>query len=380
MKANLFSFIILFCLLFFVSCDSENDAYYIDNKTLVSSIPSNDLGDISFMHISDTHGSSISVKAMVEALNKSSCDFGIITGDILPDLYMQDVINSSQKPIFLVIGNHDAYNDYYYEGKGQYGFRKTVIDNNITVKNLNFGDNKANYYYYDYSKGGYILRIICLDQFELDAVARLGLDDVIMSQKQIDWFINVLSNSYQVDGIIILIHEGFGNSKKGARNINYTNNFISCLAVNYGNSYDFNGDFDPFVIPDIVEAYQTGKNISNQIYSSGIDDSPIHVTTNFGEIKNQNFIGYFGGHLHWDVVEFMQSFPNQLLVLMAYSGNGLGGNYNDLIKSDDGKSSYNINLNILKFDDQLFEIYRLGAQQTVSGVERKNISFKIFNN
>ena len=360
----LFLFIILFW-----ACSSE-ESYSIINEIPARSATHED--DIFFLHISDTHGSSISVLPMVEVLNNSNCDFGIITGDILPDDYMMNIINSSIKPIFLVSGNHDAY-----EGQGQYGFRVNVLNKNTTVSNVFYGDDRSNYYYYDLKKSNKVFRVICLDQFEIDAVERVGIHEVIMSQRQIDWFIHVLEGSYSVDGIIILIHEGFGNKFVGQRDTNNTNKFISCLASTYHNSYDFWGKANPLMIPDIIEAYMTGENIINQSYSSGSNSLTINVTTKFiGE--HTNFIAYFGGHLHWDEVEYLATHRNQLLVLIAYGGVGTGSKWNDLIKSESIQDSYNINYNVVDFHKNIFTIYRLGAKQTKSGIIRDSIYFDIF--
>ena len=102
-------FSVIYYLLIFVLCNlscSSEDSIIAMNE--LQALDSHSSGVISFMHISDTHGSSISVVPMVDALNSTNCDFGIITGDILPDDNMITVINSSKKPIFLVPGNPTA--------------------------------------------------------------------------------------------------------------------------------------------------------------------------------------------------------------------------------------------------------------------------------
>lgn len=364
MKCKVLIVLIVFCL---GACGSEDGGSYASEKQPTDSLQK---GDVSFMHISDTHGSSVSVIPMVEALNSTDCDFGIISGDILPDAYMMGWINRSSKPIFLIPGNHDIY-----EGYGQYGFRENAINKNTTISNVSYGNPQANYYSYDIKKNNYTLRVIALDQFEHDAVERLGFMEVIMSQTQIDWFIHVLEDSYSVDGIIVIIHEGFGNKFIGQRNVENTNNFISSLAADFPDSYDFFGAANPLMIPEIVEAYLTGDNIVNRSYPSGADKITLNVTTNF-KGQHHNFIAYFGGHLHWDEVEYLNSFPNQLIVLIAFGGNGTGSKWNDLIKIG-LDSSYNINYNVVDFEKKKFTIHRLGAKETISGVVRDSIAFDI---
>lgn len=367
MKFKVIYFFILFALCN-LSCSSEKSINVIN---VLQSLDSHSSSEISFMHISDTHGSSISVVPMVEALNSSNCDFGIITGDILPDDNMINIINSYRKPVFLVPGNHDAYDVY-----SQYGFRKSVIDRNTTISNVKYGDNNANYFYYDLHKDAKHFRVISLDQFELDAVGRAGIYEVVMSQKQIDWFIEVLESSYNVDAFIVLIHEGFGNANIGSRDIKNVNKFVSGLAADYTNSYDFNGTANPLLIPDILHAYISGENIINKTYASGIESAPVHVTTKFNG-AHHNFIAYYGGHLHWDEVEYLNTHQEQLLSLIAYGGQGTGSGWNDLVKSNSGEDSYNINYNKIDIEQKQLTIYRLGAKNTQGGTIRDSITFEI---
>ena len=368
----LFVFIVL-CL---GACGSEDGAPLASEIQPADSIPLEDISlstSVSFMHISDTHGSSVSVIPMVEALNSTDCDFGIISGDILPDDYMMSWINRSVKPIFLIPGNHDAYDE---NGEGQFGFRKNVNNNNKTIPNVVYGDAAGNYYYYDFNRDTLDFRVIALDQFEVDVMGKGTHYDVAMTQKQYDWFIQVLENSYSLDGFIVVIHDGFGNQQIGQRNIDNTNKFISTLARDFYNAYDFNGGANPLIIPDIIEAYMTGVNITKEAYASGYEAFPIEITTHF-KGPHRNFIAYFGGHLHWDEVEYLNSHPNQLLVLIAYGGVGTMSNYNDLIKTATGVSSYNINYNVVDFEKKKFTIHRLGAKETISGVVRDSIAFDI---
>lgn len=311
---------------------------------------------------------------MVNILNNSNCDFGLITGDILPDDDMMSLINSSTKPIFLIPGNHDAYDD---NGQGQFGFRKNVNNQNKTIPNVVYGDVTGNYYYYDIKKNTLHFRIIALDQFEVDIMGKGTHYDVAMTQKQYDWFIQVLENSYSLDGFLVVMHDGFGNEKIGQRDIDNTNKFISTLARDFYNSYDFNGGANPLIIPDIIEAYMTGVNITSQSYDSGYEGHPINISTKFTG-PHHNFIAYFGGHLHWDIVEYLATHENQLIVLVAFGGaSGLVSKYNDLIKTPSGINSYTINYNLVDFEKKKLSIHRLGSKDTFSGVVRDSIAFDI---
>jgi len=324
-----------------------------------------DSSNISFIHLSDIHSSDVSVNEAICAVINSNVDFIILTGDLLADNELIAKIASSPKPVFIVPGNHDCYEMYGHEG-----FRSRVA-NRIMDSRVEYGEDMVNYYSCDYHKNNRVLRIIGLDQFDTEQYEHK--DYVVFSQKQIDWFCNTLKKSNDVDGVLVLIHAAFGNSTKGQRDINNKGKFISSLSDTYENSYDFVGDCDPFIIPDIVEAYRSGLNITNKAYCGGTC-SEVTVTTDFQE-PSDNFIAYFGGHLHWDEIEYMKNY-NQLTCLMAYCGDGKGSEWNDLVKSED-ENSFNFNVNCYNFDSRTLSVFRIGAMNTVNNTTRDSISFYI---
>lgn len=357
----------------FIGCDVDEGGVDIQKDLLM--IQSLKEADVKFLHISDTHGSYVSVIPMKDILNNSDCDFGIISGDILPDDNMLNIINCSKKPILLIPGNHDAYDVL----NGQTHFRYEVLEKLKKNSLLNFGRDDANYFYVDISKKGKTTRIIGLDQYEIETEGRSKSHNVVMSQYQIDWFIDLLQNSYNVDGIVIIIHSGFGNEIQGKRNLESRNSFISTLAYDFP-SYLFYGNSSPFLIPDIIKAYMSGVNILNKQYPSGVDETIITVNTSFNG-SHHNFVGYFGGHVHWDLCEYLPYYSNQLQVLMCYSGIGTGKymsiDYNDLVKTNSGNNSYNINCNLIDYQNKKLSVYRLGANTLTTGGTRDSVQFRI---
>lgn len=369
---NIKNYFIFLTIFVFISCGSNNDDYYQPELERAKSLPTS---DVSFLHISDTHGSSVSVYPMVDILNSTLCDFGIITGDVLADDIMMYYIKSSQKPIFIVPGNHDAYDI----PNGQSTFRGNVLNEINKSTKIQYGDDKANYFYADLTKNGKTTRIIGLDQYEIEQVGLADRYNIVMSQHQINWFINLLKDSYDIDGILILIHNGFGNSTYGQRNVENRNSFISTLAYDF-DSYLFFGNSYPLMIPDIINAYMTGNNITNKNYPSGYNGVDLKVTTDFIG-SHHNFIGFLGGHVHWDLCEYLKNYPSQLQLLMCYSGLGTGKymdvDFNDIIKSSYGIDSYNINYNVIDYRKQQLTIYRLGANKLCTGGTRDSIGFEI---
>lgn len=366
------SIMILLISFIFTSCRVADNKVEIGDKEypFYNLLRSSVSDDISFIHITDTHGSDISLIPAIHYLRDLNCNFGIITGDILPTEAMLDSIKKSDVPILLVPGNHDIYEVY-----GQIGFRTKVLDVVQEKANVVFGSKSANYWYKDISKNGLLLRVIGLDQYESQVnPSYLYNSSELTLRNQIDWFINILEHSYECDGIIVLMHCGFGNSIVGNRDTNNANDFISILAKNYYNGYDYYAVESSLLVPEIISAYKSGQNIHSKVFKKGYLSSDIIISTNFSG-PHTNFVGYFGGHLHWDEVEYLNHYNKQLQVLMAYCGIGTGSHYNDLLKTNTGISSYNMNLNIINFKTKTLKIYRIGANQKIDGTSRDSILF-----
>ena len=149
---------------------------------------------------------------------------------------------------------------------------------------------------------------------------------------------------------------------------------FSIYAKKYDNSYDYYGSKNLTIIPDIINAYQTGVNLIGQKYSNYDGGEILTVTTHFQE-AHDNFIAYMGGHTHWDMAEPLKFYPQQLQVLVAYCGNGTSSNYNDLIKNTNNKDFYNFNVNIIDLKKRQLKIIRKGANVKTDGNTRDSIIF-----
>ncbi|MBQ6648367.1 MAG: metallophosphoesterase [Muribaculaceae bacterium] len=336
---------------------------------------------MSFLHISDTHSVDVTLQPALEILNSDpTYSFMILTGDFLPTEAMMQEVLASEKPVFIIPGNHDSWNEenvtYSY---GQQGFREQVLNRLYPNGEVNFGDDIANFFYADVTQNGCTIRVIGLDLYDFDNMGRpVVMNSVVFSQKQIDWLIEVLEDSYDKDGVIIMTHNGFGNSRQNSRDPNYINEFVSINAYSFWDTYNYSGDGDAILIPSIIEAYMTGNNLTDAEFKSGHKvnkvSQMINVTTNFDGPHN-NFIAYYGGHIHFDVVEYLSGFPNQLMCIVAYGGRGKGNNWNDLIKTNTGEDSYTINASNINFTTHEHQIVRLGSQKKDDGTLRQSILF-----
>ncbi|MBP5688375.1 MAG: metallophosphoesterase [Muribaculaceae bacterium] len=333
---------------------------------------------MSFLHISDTHSVDVTLRPALEILNSDpTYSFMILTGDFLPtELMMQEVL-ASEKPVFIIPGNHDSWDvGTTANALGQRGFREQVLDRLYPNGEVNFGeDSISNYFYADVTQNGCTIRVIGLDLYEIETVGNFMKNSVIFSQKQIDWLIGVLEDSGDKDGVIILTHNGFGNARSNPRDDDYINEFVSITAYTFPDTYNYFGLGDADLVPSIVEAYMTGENLSDTTFYGGYQLQKINVTTNFDGPHN-NFIAHFGGHIHFDVVEYLSWHPHQLMSIIAYGGRGNGGrDYNDLIKTDTGEDSYTINANNINFTTHEHQIVRIGSKRKVDGTLREQILF-----
>lgn len=352
----------------------------VENLTLKAEdiVNENDFIDyqdqIAFVHLSDVHRSNISLEPALYYINNTPAVFGILTGDVLASEDMLKEIRESEKPMLLIPGNHDAY-PYYAYSVGQAGFRTRVLNAIGQDEKVVFGNDHDNYWYRDFMKDGHTLRVIGIDQYEFESVGEGPNSQIcVYSQPQIDWLIQLLENSDRCDGIIMAIHAGFGNRHVWSRDKSVTNDFISLYAQLYDNSYDFFGEKNLKIIPDIINAYQTGINLTEQKYGNSSHDDTLVVTTHF-QSPHQNFIAYMGGHAHWDMAEPLTPYPQQLLILVAYCGDGTGGENNDLIKNTNNKNSYNFNVNTVNFKKRQLKIIRKGANVKTDGTTRDSIVF-----
>lgn len=361
---------LLACLL--NSC-SDDLTFRAEDVVLESDLAANQ-DQLTFVHISDVHRSNISLSPALYYLNHTPSSFGLLTGDVMATGGMLNEMKQSEKPMLLIPGNHDAYTWYAYS-VGQYGFRTHVLNAIGQDQHVVFANSQDNYWYQDFRKGEYTLRVIGIDQYEVESVQEDPNSlNCVYSQSQIDWLVNLLENSGTCDGIIIAIHAGFGNKYVWSRDTSAADNFISLYVGNYENSYDYQGLGAIKIIPDIINAYQTGVNLTDRKYSNSSNGDTLTVTTHFQNPHN-NFIAYMGGHAHWDAVEPLTPYPRQLLVLIAYCGNGTGSPYNDLIKNTNNKNSYNFNVNIIDFKKRQLKIIRKGANVKVDGTTRDSIVF-----
>lgn len=373
-KPKFLHLILLTTILAMPACGSNYDLEEL--LPAESRVLSLDDDEIAFVHVTDIHGGHVSLQLANYYLNETSAMFGLVTGDIISKPRTILRLSQTKKPFLCIPGNHDACR-VYNGSVGEFGFRTYFLKAIGQEKNAIFSDNTCNYWYQDFECFNHTLRVIGLDQFQLQSIKQKDDDwsfQCVYTQEQIDWLIDLLEHSDTVDGIIIAIHCGFGNKDNGARDVTQTGDFTSLLASYDDKGYDYYGKYNTMMIPDIINAYQTGENLTEKKYmNSVVMKDTISVTTHFNRPSN-NFIAYLGGHLHYDVVEHLPKYPRQLQVLLTYCGDGKSCEYDDLVRDGDTES-YCFNVNIINFKKRELKLVRKGAHLKMDGTKRDSISF-----
>lgn len=369
----------LLLTLFSANCSTEDDYLPAYTRELRFEEETDTANEIAFLHLSDIHASTASLAPAVYYLTGSDSNFALLTGDIMITDNVINTLKSSPKPCLLIPGNHDIYR-VYARSVGQWAFRKTILNAIGQESYAHFADEAHNYWYSDFTQGGHTLRVIGIDQYEAQSVAHPidSWDHIqnLYSQGQVNWFIDLLEHSADADGIIIAIHNGFGNDKVGVRDTTRTGPFTSILASTTTEGYGYYGTGNTLMIPDIVEAYITGNNLTGRKYpNSTVVCDTLTVTTHFTRPAD-NFIAYFGGHLHYDIAEPLPGYPRQLQILITECGKtGHTQGLDDAPKGKFGNPSYCFNLNTVNFIRRQLCIKRIGACHKIDGTLRDSIIF-----
>ena len=71
--------------------------------------------------------------------------------------------------------------------------------------------------------------------------------------------------------------------------------------------------------------------------------------------------------MHWDVVEYLKDYPQQLQLLIAHGGPAVGSVRNDLTRED---ATYTINYYVINFDTKQLTVHRIGSRKKADGTYR----------
>lgn len=288
----------------------------------------------------DVHLASKQLKNAVEFINGvDAIDCGICLGDIQGSNYHDndgtwytDIVNTSTKPFYTVLGNHDltfnSASGLTPCGTPSEAFARfiqptlDVVGENITLP------------YYAITNNAYKTVLICLNNYDAPTTLNSsGTDFVVkrhteaLSQGQIDWLINALSNIPNDYHLIIARHsypianELIGNEwSQTVRNKVDTADGDKISAVLVGSDTAYNED----VVSDIVNAWKNKNNFSKTYTpKSTYSVCPtLNVIANFSTRTESNFVCYLVGHAHYDAVCKSSLYNDQLIIGLCATADG----------------------------------------------------------
>ena len=250
------------------------------------------------VHLSDIHQCN---ENLVEALEVAGprVHAALNTGDDANGVYSADaetvrkeldasvgkVMEVNTLPFLQVPGNHDVTGIT----KKEYFDRVATAVGNFCPKVV-WGDAEGHrsYGYVDFTDKSYNgnFRIIMLDPFDYDDgmfETRYKFISAVFSQKQMDWFADVLVDAASKGlSVITMMHYSFGDSTIfNEQTANPDATFCQ----------------DPFMIPDIIDAVQHQGKLNKKFKdAAGVHD--VHIKRDFSDVPKLDFIVHLFGHIH----------------------------------------------------------------------------------
>ena len=253
---------------------------------------------LKILHISDTHQYNAHIEEAV-TLAQGRCDVICNTGD---DGNGSEKVergkslewlekasnavrnaNASNVPYLAVKGNHDVCNILRSDYRNSIG---SLVEGYAT--SVVWGSPDAMYGHYDITINDSIgtVRFLMLDPFDYEDgqfPSKRSFMTCTFSQAQIDWLIETLRDAAEKDcKVITMMHYSFGDNSIG---------FSETEAKPDAESYQ-----DPFLVPDIIDAFQHGTALKKHYPDSrGIQDIRVNIRPSDSRLE---YVCHLFGHIH----------------------------------------------------------------------------------
>ena len=386
-----------------------------------------ELGAFKFLHVSDPHGYADAIEVSKNMMAQDSdISFLFVTGDVLQyntAIFPTNISNQFDAipsgKLLLLAGNHDTY-DMPYDGASASQQTTTNYIKHYLSNNVTYGDTNgvASYWHKDFAIGENKLRIISLDQYEIDVVRKPSSYYTVYSQAQINWFIGLLKGLTASDYLIIATHESPVQSQGPVPSGQSTDTYPDSYAVGlrpsapyfdgaelrepgklfvteglraFGNRRD-EPNFN--LLPRIMDAYLNGEQLNMTYNNKGGDPNNPDITINedFSLVDACTFLFYVGGHRHADIGSYLPNengafdggdWSSQLMLYITcadkecrYSyDDDLGAKGSEVTPTPVNALTYRINEINLDFDSKTITVNRIGSQNTSGGRVRDAITF-----
>ena len=327
-------------------------------------------GAFSFIHVSDNHN--YNKYGMVRAcafLDYCNAQFLVNTGDLVANAFTDGGIRTieaaltPQKPVYLVLGNHDYYKAPSRQDIIDYFFGDAETEGSVNYHNAQYGGVATDKTYYSVDlvnsvDNRFKLKCIMLDMNDGWDETQQGWSgdlDIFavgkMSHAQINWFMSELKSA-RTNGqhVCVFIHFICDEYDKERIITEFTDRRQE-------------DHCDLSFLPDIVDAFINGGTVEFTY-----DGNTYSETFTAGGA----FVSWFSGHTHFDCAGWLQDHPNQFsITILRPDTNGSTGSG----VPDDGKANIHVNFVTVNTWQRSMTVYRIGQQNTIFG---KRKSFRIF--
>lgn len=325
-------------------------------------------------HTSDTHGDYERVKNFFQYSKYLNADFNFITGDVMGytpsngNKYINNLdMEYGKGGTCITMGNHDTY---YLDMTQQYENQIAPME----VRN-NYVCNKTPYYYKDNSK--FKLRIIAISPYDYADNAYHGTK-CVFSQAQIDWFVATLMSTPAGYGVCVLMHPPMASYTDVIMQNKYWQHYKDDATEACPVWESLTGISGQPII-DIVDAFISRSTISGQTFTNAEDGSTVTINADFRTVDSTcEFIAYFNGHTHCDVVGYYKTAKNPQVVFNVCCGVATYGtsaypywaNVCDIPRGLTGKSQDAFNVYVIDRANHVIRCGRVGSNTIVNGMKR----------
>ncbi len=323
----------------------------------------------------DIHRCAKQMQSAVDYLNDmEALDCGICLGDIQGANHVENdaswyylAVNSSKKPFYTIVGNHDGGNSAKKEISGT---KAEVLEKFIRTTRTKIGFSDMDKTYYAVNWDEYKVTLIMLDNYMAPEDRDENGDFLIsrgaecLDQEQVDWLIKTLAAVPEGYQVIVSRHGFPDNAVKVDCNFTQERGGLDTEEPLYGKND---------LVPDIIHAWCKGERLQKAY-------APVEkyaflptltVDADFTKRGEGVFVTYLIGHVHRDVVAKSAVYPEQNIVAFAATANDDWQNFGcDLPRERDTKAEDCITVVALDSEKRRIHLVRVGSNFTDALVDR----------
>ncbi len=305
---------------------------------------------------------------------------GICLGDIQGGNYTENdgswyhlAVNSSKKPFYTAIGNHDGGNSVKKELSGT---KAEVLEKFIRTTRTKIGIPNIDKTYYSVNFDDHKLTLIVLDNYmapedrDENGDFKYGRGWEALNQEEVDWLIATLA-AVPADYQVMIARHGYPDtcetvpcawSESGRR-------IITELSP-YGKSE---------LVPDIVNAWVKGEALS-KAYAPLEEYAAFPTLTADADFTARGegvFVAYLTGHMHHDIIAHSAVYPDQQIISFASTANDDWQNYGcDLPRERGTKAEDCLTVVALDSAHRKLHLVRVGSNFTMDLTDRTYMTMK----